>query len=244
MSYQDIDAAPQTRQVFEAAPLTSLPAPVASDLPDLPARDTWVNIRALGAKGDGVTDDTEVFRKAIAEHRAIYVPSGYYVVTDTLTLRPDTAIIGLHPDRTQILVPDRTPAFQGVGGPRPLVEAPKGGANILFGIGLYTNGINPRAVAVKWMAGAASMMNDVRLLGGHGTSKPDGTRDNPYNNMHTADPDLNRRGRVYPSLGDRRRRRNVLRHLTPTLRAGWHAVPNTSTEGRIYEMSSEHHVRA
>ncbi len=38
------------------------------------ARDTWVNIRSLGAKGDGTTDDTEVFRKAIADHRAIYLP--------------------------------------------------------------------------------------------------------------------------------------------------------------------------
>jgi hypothetical protein len=246
LSYQDIGATPQTRQVFDAAPLASLPAPVASDLRDLPARDTWVNIRTLGAKGDGVTDDTEVFRKAIADHRAIYVPSGYYVVTDTLTLRPDTAIIGLHPDRTQILVPDRTPAFQGVGGPRPLIEAPKGGTNILFGIGLYTNGINPRAVAVKWMAGADSMMNDVRLLGGHGTSKPDGTRDNPYNNMHTADPDLNRRwDGQYPSLWVTDEGGGTFFDIwTPsTFAQAGMLVSNTSTEGRIYEMSSEHHVR-
>ena len=170
LSYADVGARPETKQVFDAAPLAALPAPVPSDLPDLPPRDTWVNIRTLGARGDGTTDDTEVFKKAIAEHRAIYLPSGYYVVTDTLTLKPDTVLIGLHPDRTQIVLPDRTPAFQGVGGPKPLIEAPKGGTNILTGIGLYTNGINPRAVAAKWMAGASSMLNDVRFLGGHGTS--------------------------------------------------------------------------
>jgi hypothetical protein len=149
LSYADVGATPETKQVFAAAPLAALPSPVASDLPDLPARDAWVNLRTLGAKGDGTTDDTEVFRKAIAEHRAIYLPSGYYVVTDSLTLKPDTVLIGLHPDRTQIVVPDRTPAFQGVGGPKPLIEAPKGGTNIVTGIGLYTNGINPRAVAAK-----------------------------------------------------------------------------------------------
>ena len=246
LSYRDIGASPETRQVFETSPLASLPAPFASDLPDLPARDTWVNIRTLGAKGDGVSDDTEVFRKAIAEHRSIYIPSGYYVVTDTLTLRPDTALIGLHPDRTQIIIPDRTPAFQGVGGPKPLIEAPKGGTNILFGIGLYTNGINPRSVAVKWMAGAASMMNDVRFLGGHGTGKPDGTRENPYNNTHTADPDLNRRwDSQYPSLWVTNGGGGTFFDIwTPsTFAQAGMLVSNTSTDGRIYEMSSEHHVR-
>src|SRR5205085_6440609 len=124
--YTNMSVSPETRQVFETVPLASLPTPFASDLPDLPARDKWVNIRTLGAKGDGVSDDTDVFRKAIAEHRSIYVPSGYYVVTDTLALRSDTALIGLHPNRTQIIIPDRTPAFQGVGGPKPLIETPKG----------------------------------------------------------------------------------------------------------------------
>ncbi len=45
----------------------------------------------------------------------------------------------------------------------------------MTGIGLYTNGINPRAVAAKWMAGTNSMMNDVRFLGGHGTIDPNAT---------------------------------------------------------------------
>jgi sugar lactone lactonase YvrE len=246
VSYADVGAAPATKQVFDAAPLAMLPPPVASDLAELPARDSWVNIRTLGAKGDGATDDTEVFRKAIAEHRAIYLPSGYYVVTDTLTLRPDTVLIGLHPDRTQIVVPDRTPAFQGVGGPKPLIEAPKGGSNILTGIGLYTNGINPRAVAAKWMAGSSSMLNDVRFLGGHGTSHIDGTRENPYNNTHTADPDLNRRwDGQYPSLWVTDGGGGTFFDIwTPsTFAQAGMLVSNTSTEGRVYEMSSEHHVR-
>ena len=246
LSYADLGARSETKQVFDAAPLTVLPAPVTSDLPDLPSRETWVNIRTLGARGDGATDDTEVFKKAIAEHRAIFLPSGYYVVTDTLTLKPDTVLIGLHPNRTQIVVPDRTPAFQGVGGPTPLIEAPKNGTNILTGVGLYTNGINPRAVAAKWMAGPTSMMNDVRFLGGHGTSHVDGTRENPYNNTHTADPDLNRRwDGQYPSLWVTDGGGGTFFDIwTPsTFAQAGMLVSNTSTEGRIYEMSSEHHVR-
>ncbi len=246
LHYADIGAKPRTQTIFDAGSLSAMPQAVKSDLAPLPPGDTWVNIRTLGARGDGATDDTAVFRKAIAEHRAIYLPSGCYVVTDTLTLRPDTVLIGLHPSATQIDLLDRTPAFQGVGNPKPLIEAPKGGTNIVIGIGLYTNGINPRAVAAKWMAGRDSMMNDVRFLGGHGTARLDGTRENPYNNTHTADPDLNRRwDGQYPSLWVTDGGGGTFFDIwTPsTFSQAGMLVSDTSTEGRIYEMSSEHHVR-
>jgi sugar lactone lactonase YvrE len=246
LSYSDIGAIPENKDIFEASALSAMPSPEASDLPDLPARDTWVNIHSLGAKGDGSTDDTEAFRKAIAEHRTLYLPSGRYVVSDTIALRPDTVLIGLHPSATQIDLLDSTPAFQGVGAPKPLIEAPKGGTNIVIGIGLYTNGINPRAVAAKWMAGAGSMMNDVRFLGGHGTSKLDGSRDNPYNNTHTADPEISRRwDGQYPSLWVTDGGGGTFFDIwTPsTFAQAGMLVSDTSTPGRVYEMSSEHHVR-
>jgi sugar lactone lactonase YvrE len=246
LHYADIGAAAVVRDLFETVPLKTMPEPVKSDLVPLPSGDTWVNVRSLGAKGDGVTDDTAVFRKAIAEYRSIYLPSGYYVISDTLTLRPDTVLIGLHPLATQLDLLDRTAAFQGVGGPKPMIEAPKGGTNVVIGIGLYTNGINPRAVAALWMAGKDSMMNDVRFLGGHGTNNLDGTRANPYNNMHTADPDLNRRwDGQYPSLWVTGGGGTFLDIWTPsTFAQAGMLVTDTSTEGRIYSMSSEHHVRS
>ncbi len=246
LNYADIGAIPENKDIFETTVLGALPAPVESDLPDLPARDTWVNLRSLGAKGDGATDDTEAIRKAIAEHRTIYLPTGRYVVSDTIALRPDTVLIGLHPSATQIDLLDSTPAYQGVGAPKPLIEAPKGGTNIVIGIGLYTSGINPRAVAAKWMAGGKSMMNDVRFLGGHGTSKLDGSRDNPYNNNHTADPELSRRwDGQYPSLWVTDGGGGTFFDIwTPsTFAQAGMLVSNTSTPGRVYEMSSEHHVR-
>jgi sugar lactone lactonase YvrE len=247
LHFADIGAAGVMRDVFETVPLKTMPEPVKSDLTPLPPGDTWVNVRSLGAKGDGVTDDTAVFRKAIAEHRAIYLPSGYYVISDTLALKPETALIGLHPLATQFDLLDRTEAFQGVGGPKPMIEAPKGGANVMIGIGVYTNGINPRAVGVKWMAGKDSTMNDVRLLGGHGTNNLDGTRVNPYNNAHSADPDLNRRwDSQYPSLWVTAGGGGTFFDLwTPsTFAQSGMLISDTSTEGRIYEMSSEHHVRS
>jgi sugar lactone lactonase YvrE len=246
LTYADIKATPEVQTQFEAVPLAEMPRAPKSDIPPLPPGNTWINIRDLGAKGDGTTDDTAAFREVIARHKAIYVPSGHYVVSDTLTLRPDTVLLGLHPSTTQIKLLDRTPAFQGVGAPKPVIEAPQDGTNIVTGIGVYTNGINPRAVGVKWMASTESLMNDVRFLGGHGTMALDGRRENPYNNDHTADPDLNRRwDGQYPSLWVTNGGGGTFFDLwTPsTFAQAGMLVSDTSTEGRVYQMSSEHHVR-
>ena len=251
--YDDIGATPAIQDVFDAEPLTSLPPPVKSDIRDLPPMNTWVNVRSIGLTGDGTTDDTAALKKAIAEYKTIYFPSGKYRVTDTIVLQPDTILIGLHPSTTRIFLADETPAFQGVGAPKPLLEAPKGGSNIVTGIGLYTNGINPRATALKWMAGADSMVNDVRFLGGHGTVDPDAPPDERrkfweeiYNNTHTADANINRRwDGQYPSLWVTDGGGGTFVNIwTPSsfAQAGLY-ISDTSTSGRIYELSSEHHVR-
>ncbi len=234
----------QTR--FDAAKLETMPPAGANAIRGLPPMETWVNLRSLGAKGDGMTDDTAVIRKAIAEHPVLYVPMGRYVVRDTLRLRPDSVLIGLHPDQTQFDILDSTPEFQGPGAPRPLLEAPRGGNNIVAGIGLYTGGINSRAVGVLWMAGRDSLMNDVRFLGGHGTNGPDGKRVNPYSPNLSSDPDPRRRWDAqYPSLWITHGGGGTFVNIwTPSTFAqtGLY-ISDTSTPGRIYALSSEHHVR-
>jgi sugar lactone lactonase YvrE len=253
LHFEDIGATPAIQDVFETEPLAAPPPPVESDIRALPPMDTWANIRTLGARGDGTTDDTDAIRKAIETHKAIYFPSGQYRVTDTIVLRPDSVLVGLHPSVTRIFLQDGTPAFQGVGSPKPLLEAPQDGTNIVTGIGLYTNGINPRAVALKWMAGKDSMVDDVRFLGGHGTVDPDATPEERrkvweqiYNNTHTADSNINRRWDAqYPSLWITDGGGGTFVDLwTPSTfaQAGLY-ISNTSTSGRIYELSSEHHVR-
>lgn len=253
LHFDGIGATPAIRDVYDASALSSAPSPVASDIADPPPMASWVNVRTLGAKGDGVTDDTAAIEKAIAEHRTLYFPMGQYLVSDTIALKPDTVLIGLHPSVTRIFLADSTLAFQGVGEAKPLLEAPQGGTNIVTGIGLYTNGINPRAVAAKWMAGERSMMNDVRFLGGHGTSDlTPHTRQEQhhgwdiYNNTHTADSNILRKWNAqYPSLWITNGGGGTFVDIwTPSTfaQAGLY-ISNTSTPGRIYELSSEHHVR-
>ena len=244
--FAGIGSEPEIENHFDAESLAQMPEPVASDLTPLPPCETWANIRDLGAKGDGQTDDTAAIQNAIANHRAIYFPSGFYVVRDTLKLRPDTVLIGLHPGATQIILPDGTAAFAGTGRPRALLETPKGGRNVVIGIGLYTSGNNPRAVAALWKAGTHSMMNDVRFLGGHGTPLPNGMRESPYNEDHSADPNPNRHwNSEYPSLWITDGGGGTFLDIwTPSTfaRAGME-ISDTTTEGRAYQISIEHHVR-
>ncbi len=235
----------ETRSQIEA--ISALPPPVPSDIAALPPQSSWVDVRTLGAKGDGVADDTDALRAAIDKHRALYFPMGAYRISEALKLKPDTALIGLHAGAVRIFLADDTPAFQGVGEPVAMIEAPPGGANIMIGLGVYTNGVNPRAVAVKWMSGEKSLMNDVRFLGGHGTAQLSGEPEPIYNSNKTADPDPRRRwDSQYPSLWVTQGGGGTFLDIwtpTPYAQAGL-LVTDTTTPGRVYQMSSEHHVRA
>jgi hypothetical protein len=234
------------KTTLDAAPLSALPKPNAPAIRALPPVSAWTNVRALGAKGDNVTDDTAAIQKAIDAHRVVYFPTGFYRVTDTLKLKPDSVLIGLHPSLTQIVLPDRTPAYQGVGAPKALVESAKGGDAIVSGLGLFTDGANPRATALLWTAGAASMVNDVKFQGGHGTNLFDGTRVVPYNANGTADADPAKRwAGQYPSLwvtnGGGGTFANVWSPSTYAYTGIY--ISDTETPGHMYQASVEHHVR-
>jgi hypothetical protein len=226
--------------LYNATPLGAMPAPLPAAIRALPATEEWVNVHPLGVKGDGATDDTAAIQKAIDTHTALYFPSGHYVVRDTINLKPDTALIGLHPTLTQFDLLDSMPGYQGVGGPKPVIFAPEGGANILSGFGVFTGGINPLAVAVLWESGERSLIDDVRFLGGHGS----GT--NPYNNNHTADSDLHKRwDGQYPSLWITNGGGGTFADIwTPnTFAQSGLLVSDTKTPGHVYELSTEHHLR-
>jgi hypothetical protein len=230
-----------------AAAIAAPPKPLAPAIRALPATAEWVNVRTLGAKGDNSADDTAAIQRAIDTHRVVYFPAGFYVVTDTLRLRPDTVLIGLHPSLTQIVLPDRTAGYQGVGAPKALVQSAAGGDNIVSGLGLNTGGVNARATALLWTAGATSMVNDVKFQGGHGTDLYDGARFNPYNANATADPDAAKRwAGQYPSLwvtnGGGGTFANIWSPSTYAYSGIY--VSDTETPGRIYQASVEHHVRS
>ncbi|AQR73309.1 glycosyl hydrolase family 28-related protein [Sphingomonas sp. LM7] len=231
---------------MQAEPLTALPVRPAPAIRALPPVSDWVSVRTLGAKGDDKTDDTAAIQKAIDSHRVVYLPTGFYRVSDTLRLRPDTVLLGLHPSLTQIVLPDGTPGYQAIGAPRALIESAHGGDAIVAGIGLDTNGANPRATALLWMAGANSMVNDVKFQGGHGTNRYDGSHVTPYNNNATADPDAARRwDGQYASLWVTSGGGGTFANIwsPSTFAHPGILISDTETPGRIIQASVEHHVR-
>lgn len=234
------------KTVMEATALPALPARRASAIRALPPTAEWHDVRQGGAKGDDRTDDTAAIQRAIDAHRVVYFPAGRYIVTDTLKLRPDSVLVALHPNLTQIILPDGTPAFQGVGTPKALIETARGGDAIVSGLGLYTGGINPRATALLWKAGANSLVDDVKFQGGHGTGLADGSRFDPYNANATGDADPAKRWDAqYPSLWVTHGGGGTFNNIwTPNTyaQAGFY-VSDTDTPGHLYQMSAEHHGR-
>ena len=231
-------------------PLAAMPGLPPPALPPLPPTTEWVNVRTLGVKGDGKTDDTDAIQKAIATHRVLYFPLGYYIVRNTLSLKPDTALVALHSGGTQLDLPDSTPGFQGVGAAKAVVETPQGGVNIVSGLGIYAGGINPRATAIKWMSGERSLMYDVQIHGGAGSYLPPETRSTYYPAAAAAagrggGPFVaGRWGAQHPSIWVTRGGgafANIWSANT-LAQAGFY-VSDTTTPGHVYEISVEHHLR-
>lgn len=248
-SLEDI---PQIAREAEVVPIKSIIPLDASDTPMLPEMKHWINIRDLGAKGDGFSDDTEIFREAIRKYTNIYIPQGWYVVKDPLVLEPNTNIIGLHPGTTILLTLGGNPAFSGFGAPQAQLTTPKGGTNIVCGIFLNADAYNYRAVNCKWMAGEGSYLYDVKFSG-HDKNRFF------YNGQSAANP-LEKPMPVTPETHDLITRAWDNQHWSlwitngggGTFRDLWTAneyssaglyVSHTETPGRIYGMSLEHHLR-
>lgn len=224
----------------------------ASDTPMLPAMKQWVNIRDLGAKGDGFSDDTKIFREAVEKYTNIYLPQGWYVVKEPLVLKQNTNLIGLHPGTTIMLTLGGNSAFSGFGTPQAQLTTPEGGTNIVCGIFLNADAYNYRAVNCKWMAGEGSYLYDVKFSG-HDKNRF-------FHNGQSAANPLEKPMPVTPETHDLTVRAWDNQHWSlwitngggGTFRDLWTAneyssaglyVSHTETPGRIYGMSLEHHLR-
>jgi sugar lactone lactonase YvrE len=244
LACENLGSQPAIKTSHDIVPLTKLPPPVPSDVPLLPAIETWVNLKDLGAKGDGISDDTDVLERAIASHQTIYLPTGHYRITRPVVLKEHTVLVGLHSYATQLFIANNTPAYQGAGSPVPLLETPGGGDNIVTGIGLATGG-NPRVVAAKWMAGSKSMMNDVRFFEDPRTYIEESAVPAYKTILPDDETQLRKWDTQYWNLWITNGGGGTFKDVWMQYSYGCAGmcISETSTRGRIYMMSVEHHVR-
>ena len=217
-------------------------AALQSDIPALSPMSDWVNVRTLGVKGDGATDDTDAIQKAINNHRVLYFPSGFYRLRGPLWLWGDSVLIGFSPFTTQFVLTDHDSEFAGKGAPIPMVVAPEGGGNIVTGIGIATGNENPRAMGIEWQAGEHSLLEDVDFWEGRSeyvealepaVARPAAANERPAMEANAQ----------YPSLwvkGGGGVLRGIWSHAT-TAKAGL-VIEDTKTPGAIYQFSCEHHM--
>jgi hypothetical protein len=85
--------------------------------------DYWVNVRAYGAQGDGITDDTDAINRAIEDlytkvltsdenplqtQKAIWFPSGTYLISEPIVVFPGVRLVGEHENSVKIILDNTT----------------------------------------------------------------------------------------------------------------------------------------
>ena len=206
--------------------------PMEKDFVELPAQDKWINVRDVGVKGDGTTDDTQALRKAIADGEAgggaaLYFPTGTYRISDTLTLGAKTRLIGMQPTSTRLTLANGAAGFGDPANPKAMLVAAQGTPAI---VGLAIAQAGAGSVGVKWTAGAKSYMEDVNFVNGGGAggaARGRGAGGGILYGLWITDGGAGTfRGVWSPNA---------------TARYGLY-ISNTSNEGHMYEMSVEHHL--
>ena len=157
-----------------------------------------------------------------------------------LRSRPDTVLIGLHPTLTQFDLARRDARLSRRR--RTQARDPRAGRrhNILSGIGVFTGGINPRAVAVLWKAGehrSSMMCASSAATAAAPTPTTITTPPTPIcASAGTASIQACGSPTAAEALSPISGRPNTF------AQAGF-VVSNTKTPGHVYELSNEHHVR-
>lgn len=143
----------------------------------LPDDSGYINVKDYGAKGDGITDDTEVLKAIFSrdnEHpmgsiRSIYIPNGVYLVSETLEWgdkRKD--VRGESRDGVIIKLKDNCPGFQDPNHPKKVlqIEFGHGGQNFLQYLHNLTIDVgkgNPGAIAIGFHTNNSGGVYDVTI---------------------------------------------------------------------------------
>jgi Pectate lyase superfamily protein len=155
---------------------------------EIPANAGAINVRDYGAKGDGVTDDTAAFAKAIDTNftycggapnnfRFVYVPNGVYLVTNQIYFQRWLVFQGQSEGGTIIKLKDGSAGFQNRAAPKALLRtrfagnacSPSDGdnnssfSNYIQNLTVDIGAKNPGAIGVAYNNHNAGAMRNVTI---------------------------------------------------------------------------------
>lgn len=136
----------------------NLPAPLLLPYPQIPGN--VIDIKNLGAKGDGVSNDTGPILKALADHDRIFFPSGTYLVRRPLVIRPGQQIFGSA--FSVILLQADSPGF-GAGSKKAFVHVTGAGAQGVTLCRLVFKHNAPGGINLLWEGDKSSRVFDTQF---------------------------------------------------------------------------------
>jgi glucan 1,3-beta-glucosidase len=141
---------------------------------DVPA-SSFVSVKANGAKGDGVTDDTAAIQKifdSVQDGQIVYFDHGAYIITDTVKVPKNIRITG---EILPLILAGGDKAFKDKTKPKPVFQVGEPGdkgavemTDLIFG----TAGPQPGAIIMEWnlagdKPGAAALWDVHTRIGGY-----------------------------------------------------------------------------
>ncbi|MFQ3671458.1 MAG: glycosyl hydrolase family 28-related protein, partial [Verrucomicrobiia bacterium] len=145
-----------------------------------PPKDSgWIDVRELGAKGDGVTDNTPIFQNFQPKDRndtgTFYFPDGTYLFSDTLYLGNKRVVFqGQSRDKTILRLRSRSEGFNDKDRPKPFIsthnqfmdsKSNMGQAfrNSVINLTIEVEEGNPGAVALHYLNNNQGTIENVRI---------------------------------------------------------------------------------
>lgn len=89
-----IDEMKKLREDFDSLPDAIIEKLIATFKPG-----NFINVKLLGAKGDGVTDDTLIIQNALNKYKSIFIPAGTYKISSVF-INNDCTVLGENSDST------------------------------------------------------------------------------------------------------------------------------------------------
>jgi hypothetical protein len=124
-----------------------------------------VKLPPYSARGDGIADDTAAIQRAIDENEIVFIPKGYYRVSQPLLLRSTTKLVGASKTLSSIMSDPDAPAFSDPSNPSPVIRTvdDPNATTVLASIHVRAPVDSQGAYALQWRAGRNSVFRNVNV---------------------------------------------------------------------------------